>query len=233
MPLSQAEYDARFGSAWHAGAGVKDALTYATFAGDPNGNVTPDHIGQALLDTTNDTWYRAYGTANTNWAVQGDSGADATVEEIDRVADVSARVVGAGSVLAVTIAAHEGRTILLDQTDGSVCTLPAATGSGARFRFFASAAIASAAHVVQVAASTDDEFLGVVTQTDTDTADALASYPALPADDFDTITLDGVDGGVGGDVIEVEDVAAGVWALNANVNGSGTVGTPLSSAITS
>lgn len=159
-------------------------------------------------------------------------GATFTTAEANRALDVSGRLVAAGATLSVTEALHDGKTVLLNTAAGSVCTLPAATGSGARFRFVVSVARTSNAHVVKVAASTDDEFVGHVYQTDTDSADALASYPALDADGFDTITLDGTDGGTDiGDVIEVEDIKAGTWALVAHLHGSGSVGTPLSSGI--
>src|SRR5882672_2916055 len=59
----------------------------------------------------------------------------ATATEINRATDVSARLVTAGATLAVTEALHDMKTILLNSLGGSVCTLPASTGSGARFRF--------------------------------------------------------------------------------------------------
>lgn len=156
----------------------------------------------------------------------------ASVAEINNPTLVAERQVAAGSALSVTQAAHDGKTILLGELTGSTATLPAATGSGARFRFLVSAAATSNAHVVQVAPSAD-EFAGHVLQTDTDTGDALASYPALAADNFDTLTLNGTTtGGLPGDVIEVEDIASGVWALRAVTNASGVVATPLSAAVT-
>lgn len=46
-------------------------LGYAVFAGTPNGNVTPDHIGQELYDTTNKVFYKASDTTNTSWKSTG------------------------------------------------------------------------------------------------------------------------------------------------------------------
>lgn len=163
----------------------------------------------------------------------GDTALSSTALEINRATDVSGRLVAAGGTVSVTEDLHDGKTILLDTAAGSVATLPSATGSGARFRFIVSVDPTSNAHIIKVAASTDDEFNGVLLQTDTDTSDTLASYPALPADDFDTITFaaDGTQGGAVGDVIEVEDIAAGVWSLTGHVNGTGSVATPFSSAI--
>jgi len=158
----------------------------------------------------------------------------ASAAEINRAADTSGRLVAAGGTLSVTEALHDGKVILLDTAAGSVCDLPAATGSGAKFTFIVSVARTSNSHIVRVAASSDDEFVGTMIQTDTDSSDALASYPALDADGFDTITLDATDGGVDvGDWIEVVDIKAATWAVKGHVNGSGTVGTPFSAAITS
>lgn len=172
-------------------------------------------------------------TSATQWYAEDSSGVTATATELNRAADVSGRLVAAGGTLAVTEALHDGKTILLDTAAGSVCTLPAATGSGARFRFVVSVDATSNSHIIKVAASTDDLFLGSLLQTDTDTTDTLISMPALAGDTFDTITFsnDGTQGGLPGDIIEVEDIAAGTWAIFGHVNGSGSVATPFSSAI--
>lgn len=68
MTMSAAEYDARFGTAWHTnGDKIKEAVTYVTYAGNPTNNVTPAYIGQECLDTANSDWYRSTGTAAANW----------------------------------------------------------------------------------------------------------------------------------------------------------------------
>lgn len=161
-------------------------------------------------------------------------GGSATAAEVDRVADVSARLVAAGGTLSVTEASHDGKTILLDTASGSVATLPSASGSGAIFRFVVSTTVTSNDHIVQVAASTDDEFNGHMIQTDTDTSDTLVSYPALAADNFDTITMNGTTkGGLVGDEIIVQDIASGLWSVKGHINANGSVATPFSSDITS
>ncbi len=195
-------------------------------------------LGQLLRDVV--TNFYAFSSAQlaalqllTSTEIAALDGNTATATELTRAADVSTRLVAAGGTLSVTEASHDGRTILLDTAAGSVCTLPAATGSGARFRFVVSVDATSNAHIIKVAASTDDLFLGTLLQTDTDTSDTLISMPALAADTFDTITFaaDGTQGGAVGDIIEVEDIASGTWAIAGHVNGAGTVATPFSSAI--
>ena len=155
----------------------------------------------------------------------------ATAAELNRAADVSARMIAAGATLSATLALHDGKTIALDTLAGSVVTLPLATGTGARLRFVVTVAATSNAHVIKVPSSVD-MFSGVIYQTDTDTGDALVAYPAIAADTYDTITLNGsTQGGLIGDVIELEDVVSGTWALVGFVNGNGTVATMLTSGV--
>ena len=81
----------------------------------------------------------------------GGTAINATAAEINRTCDVSARLVAAGATLTVTTALHDNKTILLDTLAGSVCTLPAASGSGARFKFVVKAKATSNSHKIQVA----------------------------------------------------------------------------------
>ncbi|MBL4891466.1 MAG: hypothetical protein JKX91_06525 [Rhizobiaceae bacterium] len=77
-----------------------------------------------------------------------------------------------------------------------------------------------------------DEFLGTLLQTDVDTSDTLASYPALDADGFDTITMNGTtSGGILGDRIVLTDMATGKWLISGHINSTGTVVTPFSAAV--
>jgi hypothetical protein len=41
---------------------------YRSNAGSPSGVLTPKFVGESVLDTTNNKWWKATGTANTNWA---------------------------------------------------------------------------------------------------------------------------------------------------------------------
>lgn len=47
---------------------------FDTYAGNPTGNVTPRGIGSWVLDTTNNIWYRAKNSANTDWVAIGTHG---------------------------------------------------------------------------------------------------------------------------------------------------------------
>ena len=128
------------------------------------------------------------------------------------------------------INSYAGNDIIFSIAGAQTVTLPAATGSGRKYRFIVGVT-ATGSKVIQVANSTD-EFAGIVYQVDTDTGDALVAYPAVASDNYDTVTLNGTTtGGLAGDVIEVIDVAAGLYAISGDTAGTGTVATPLSAAV--
>jgi len=172
------------------------------------------------------------GTLNVSGTAQlGGVALSATAAEINRACDVSSRVVNTTVDLAVTEASHDDKVITLNDADCAV-TLPSATGSGAYFRFVVGTAFTGGS--ITVAASTDDEFRGVVWGVDSD-ADTFLGYPALDADGFDTITLNGAaKGGNVGDYFEMIDVASGVWHIKGFITqNGGSEATPFSADITS
>ena len=68
MLMSYREYDDTFGSAWHVkGDAIAKFMVYTTYAGSPASNLTPTHIGQSCLDTTNDDFYLATGLTSSDW----------------------------------------------------------------------------------------------------------------------------------------------------------------------
>jgi hypothetical protein len=154
----------------------------------------------------------------------------ATSAEINRAADVSTRLIAAGSTLAVTEALHDGKTICLDTLAGSTCTLPAATGSGARFRFVVTVVNTSLAHVVKVTGN-DVMFGNIITNSTGDTPDLAQIWPT--AADSDTISLNATTtGGLAiGDFIVAEDVVADKWAVYGVTTSSGAEATPFSAAV--
>jgi hypothetical protein len=153
----------------------------------------------------------------------------ATTAEINRASDVSTRLVLAGATLAVTELAHDGKTILLDQLAGSVCTLPASSGSGARFRFVIHTVPTSNSHIVKVANSTDVMSGVIIEANDTDASSSTWETAATS----DTITLNRTTTGgtIKGEWIEVEDIAAGFWAVRGVIAGTGAEATPFSATV--
>lgn len=137
----------------------------------------------------------------------GSTALAATAAEINRAADVSTRLVAGGSSLAVNADTHDGKTILLDTAAGTTITLPAATGSGAKFRFVVTVAPSSNQHRINVTGN--DAFVGTINMIDLDAA-ATSTFAA--GSDADQINLNTTTtGGKIGDWIEVQDCLADRW----------------------
>lgn len=142
----------------------------------------------------------------------------ATGLEINRTCDVSTRLIAAGATLAVTVAAHDGKTILLDTAGGSVCTLPVAAATGARVRFAVTVRPSGGSHIIKVG-NASDFIAGQINLLDLDAA-AQGAFQGDGAAD-DTITINNTTtGGAIGDYIELEDTKANVWTV---VHGALTV----------
>lgn len=154
---------------------------------------------------------------------------DATAAEINRNCDTSARLIAAGSALTVTQALHDGKTIKLDTAAGSTCTLPAATGTGAMYRFVVSVLATSNSHIVKVANGTD--IMQGIILSRADDADATRAWGTGATDD--TITLNRTTTGsvLRGEWIEVLDVASGLFLVRGVTASSGTEATPFSATV--
>jgi hypothetical protein len=161
------------------------------------------------------------------------AGVDVTAT-VAALANNAARYVGAGSTLALT-AANDKQTIKLDTATGSVVTLPAATGSGLKFKFLVTVKATSGNHVVQVA-NASDFMIGTIAGVSDDPATVkgwIAANSGTVATNSDTITLNrSTTGSVSvGEYITVEDIAANTWAIEGMITQSGTEATPFSAAV--
>lgn len=139
-----------------------------------------------------------------------------------KIVDLSA------STLTVTRDLHDHRTITLNRAAGSTITLPAATGSGNKFRFVARTTVTSNGYIIKVANATDI-FAGraFVCQ---DGGDTVVGFET--AADSDTITLNGTTtGGLRGDVVEIEDIASGLYFVKVRTSATGTEATPFSATV--
>ena len=136
---------------------------------------------------------------------------------------------------AVTITEHAGRTLLLGEVGGNAAvtlTLPAATGSGAVYKFIVSV-VNTSNYIIKVADATDTIDGMVVVQNDT-TAGGTASLIAWPTvAASDTITLNGTtSGGVSiGDYLLLTDIATNQYTVSGMLNASGTEVTPFSATV--
>lgn len=191
------------GSAWHVGAEAFYSTILPAVDGTPETSklVTTDANNKvASLDITAPSF--------------GGTALAATGAEINRVADRSTRAVAAGATLALTEAAHDGKTILLDTAAGSVVTLPAPV-IGMRTRFLVTVKPTSNYHQIKVAAATDF-MAGVVNILDLDGA-AQGAFQADGAAD-DNIQLNGTTkGGQVGDWLEIEGISATQWAIRGDL----------------
>ena len=130
------------------------------------------------------------------------------------------------ATVSITDDAYAGQRTLLNRAAGITATLPAATGSGARYEFILMAD-ASGDQIIQVA-SASDTMMGVA-YLGNDSAGASVFYTA---DTSDTITLNGTTtGGLKGARIQVDDVASGVFAVMVFSEASGVEATPFSAAV--
>ena len=160
----------------------------------------------------------------------------ATAAEINQAAKLSTKVgISAGSTLAVTTALHNGKIINLDTATGSVCTLPAATGSGASFRFLVTVLATSNSHQVKVA-NASDFMIGSVRTISDDPATVkgfIAANYGTVATNSDTITLNRTTtGSVSvGEWLEAIDVAANTWMVKGETTSTGTEATPFSAGV--
>lgn len=153
---------------------------------------------------------------------------ECTAAEIVRNCDASSRIVNAtAATLAITEGEHEGRTMTLNRAAGIAVTLPAATGSGARYRFIIGTTVTSNSTTVKVVGN--DTMVGFAHLAQ-DAADTSVLFGASGTDD--TITLNGTTtGGTKGDLIELQDVAADLWHVNMVATATGTEATPFSATV--
>lgn len=132
----------------------------------------------------------------------------------------------------LTRTAHSGRTVTVNRAAGSTLTLPAAKGTGDRYRIVVGTALTSGTLVVQVANSSDAMCGGVLINDIGDTAAATADFFPAVNGTSDTITLtQAVGGGKAGDFIEVQDIATNVWQVQGIVQGVTDPTTPFSAAV--
>lgn len=119
---------------------------------------------------------------------------------------------------------HSGKVVTLDLAAGQAGTLPAATGSGAKFTLFVATTYTGSA-TVKVANASD-------TMAGSAIIDGTTSTMFQTAATSDTITMNGsTTGGLLGTQIVLEDVAANVWKVSMLGNGSGTEATPFSATV--
>lgn len=132
------------------------------------------------------------------------------------------------ATLSLVASAHGDATITANRAAGITFTLPASDGKGSYFRIIVGTTITSNSLIVKVANSTD-----VMTGVAINAADGGDTAVAFEtAATSDTITLNGsTTGGIKGDIIECEDVSAGLWSVKVVGSATGTEATPFSATV--
>lgn len=155
-----------------------------------------------------------------------DTAVTATATELNRVADVSGRIINgtASGTLTITEATHDGKLVLLNRAGGFHTVLPAATGSGAKLQFIVATTGTVAAAYTIAAAGNDTMFGNAVFVTDNS-----GTVVGFKAGGGTLITLNGsTTAGIKGDSIELFDIAADTWWVNVRAAGTGAEATPFS-----
>lgn len=190
-----------------------------------------EHLRRAAMGSPQDLDAVLRALVKGDFLAIGDVAVDATAAEINRVADVSSRLVTITEDTTLTVADHSDKILLLGEVGGNAAvavTLPAASGSGARFHLKVSV-VNTAGYTIKVTG--DDTMDGqIISCNDTDAS--VSGWET--AADSDTITLNGTTtGGVSiGNWIELVDIAADQWAVAGQTTSSGTEATPFSAAVT-
>lgn len=162
------------------------------------------------------------------------AGTDSTTITLPTATSTVARInpppQAGGSTLAVT-AAMSGRPILLDTAGGTTATLPAATGTGNRYRFIVSVSATSNAHKI-LAASVSDFIVGLAYGENANTAKCFASPAATNHSLQMPFAGTQPSGGFIGDVFELADIGTNLWHCYGMYQAGVTPTTPFSSATT-
>jgi hypothetical protein len=180
--------------------------------------------GSLLMRTNGSVYINTNTKASPTWVSVGvgSSGAVLTNPTIKGVTPIAV------TASTVTLGAtHVGRTTVLKRAAGLDVTLPAATGSGDKYRIVIGDA--GNAYTVVTAPATDF-FQGVVIVPDSDdTAPAVpgrAFSSAATSNKMSPTTAGG--GGLAGDWMDFEDYASGLWVVSAIFKASSAPATPFS-----
>jgi hypothetical protein len=138
--------------------------------------------------------------------------------------------VAGGATLTLTEALHNGKIINLDTAAGTTVTLPAATGSGARYRFVVTVVATSNSHIIKVA-NVNDAMQGFIFTMSDDPVTVKGFFAV--AGTSDTITLNRTTTGsvTKGEMIEIIDIAANVFQVSGFTSSTGTEATPFSATV--
>jgi hypothetical protein len=150
----------------------------------------------------------------------------------DQEVSLGGEIVELDASQTLTLRRHSGGKTLLLKGTGAAKTyvLPKATGSGARLRFIVGE-VNTSSHIIKVADAVDVLRGNIHTNSTADSPDLAQPWPTSSTSD--TITLNGTTTGgqAVGDIIELTDIAPGIWQVIGFTTSSGTEATPFSATV--
>lgn len=159
------------------------------------------------------------------------TGSLATAAEINRSSDVSTRVVTLSGSTTITEVLHSDKILLMTGTGSAFTqTLPAATGSGGRYKFIVGAVNTSNHKIIALAG---DLMVGTIWACSAaETPDLGQPWISLAATSNISVTLNGTTtGGLGvGDWVECVDIATDRWAVSGMTYCNGAEATPFATS---
>jgi len=174
------------------GATAGDAATYLTTLKGDSAGVTP------IVYDSVDGFLKFYDRLNS--------------QVVKLVPTATPPVDAPATSLTITAALHGGKDIAMNEAAGTAFTLPLATGSGRKFRFYVT--VASNANTIVCAGS--DKLAGAVVVNDAGASSAVQAYVfrATVASHTTISPTTAGGGGAIGDWIEVADILSGVWIVS-------------------
>lgn len=160
---------------------------------------------------------------------QGETEITATGAEINRACDASSRIVAVTGNLALTEALHDGKVMVLNKAAGIALTLPAATGSGARFKIYVLTTFTGAATIKVVG---DDIMKGTAILFADGGGDTVVGFATAADSDTITFAADNSTGGIAGATVELVDIGANTWGVEVVSDAKGSEATPFSATVT-
>ncbi len=158
-------------------------------------------------------------------------GTNLTRREVISQLKRGSRVVSETAAFTFSPERHGGKITLLSLLAGFTATLPAAIGSGIKYRVHVGIVLTSGSYIIAVANSSDN-FEGSIAILDTDTANTMEGFETT-SNTSDTITMNAAaTGGLTiGDWIEIVDIAVNKWHVRGSLTGTGNAATPFSAAV--
>jgi hypothetical protein len=154
---------------------------------------------------------------------EGNDDADWVQQGVQTAAPVNVT----GASVTITSALHNGKVVTLNRAAGIAVTLPAATGSGDKYRFIVGTTFTGAATIKVVG---NDIMKGTAILF-VDGGDTVVGFATAADTDTVTFAADNSTGGVAGASVELIDIAADTWYVAVVSDAAATEATPFSATV--